>query len=180
MLQEVWSFTSVKSNFFCCYLYWFSHLSFGSLCSKWFSAAIITSRSPLIWMFSMHAFKSPEKPPSFISLGTWYAVGFWSSCGTSHFDYDNLSLDYFCSSFREGESFSMLSASYLYQSCPCSVLFIYCVTSYGRQVSLGEDVAQRRSQLLPVHCYWLQSSCFVALPVWSVNAKVQQSFWRRI
>lgn len=140
----MFSFTSLKSSFFCCSLYWLSHLSFESPCSKWLSAAIITSRSPLIWTFSMHAFTNTEKPPSFVSLGTWYAMGFLSSCGARHFDYHNPSLDYFLSSFTEGESFLMLSASYPHQSCPCSVLCIYCLTSYGEKGNLWEGGTQCR------------------------------------
>lgn len=153
----MWSFISLKYSFFCCSLYWSSHPSFGSPCSKWLSAAIITSRSLLIWAFSMLAFMNAEKPPSFVSLWAWYAMGFSSSCGASHFYYDNLSLDYFLSSFTEVESFSMLPSSYPHQSCPCSVLFIYCLTSCGKKGNLGDVTQCRRVS----YCLCTATGCSV-------------------
>lgn len=87
---------------------------------------------------------NPEKPYSFLPLGTGYAAGLPSSCGASNFDYDNTHLDYFLPSFTEGEYF-------FNATCipPTSVLslfgFVHLLSNQlWEEGKLGEDVTQWR------------------------------------
>lgn len=144
MLQEKWSFTSLK------YIEGLVALSVDypifllGHCVLSDSAAVITSRSLLIWSSSMHAIMNPEKPDSFVPLGTSYATGLPSICGASNFDYDNPCLDYFLSSFTEGECF--FNASCIPPTSVLSLLGVVHLLSnqLWEEGKLGEDVTQWR------------------------------------